>query len=211
MEIIAHRGLWREEKQRNSREALMGALKEGFGIETDIRDQGEDLVISHDIPVGAQITLDEVFYYYCKCNSSATIALNIKADGLQGLLKKRLQEYRIEKYFVFDMSIPETMKYKDDFSIFGRISEFEKEFPFRDAVKGVWIDSFIGEWYSDEEIMRYAEEMNVCIVSPELHGRAYKKMWERCLNIMQMHPELGAKLAICTDRPMEASRFFGGN
>lgn len=48
--ILAHRGLWREPAERNSLAALEAALAESFGVETDVRDLGGQLVISHDPP-----------------------------------------------------------------------------------------------------------------------------------------------------------------
>ena len=50
--ILAHRGFWTEPAEKNSREALERAFREGFGIETDIRDRNGALVVSHDPPVG---------------------------------------------------------------------------------------------------------------------------------------------------------------
>ena len=49
--ILAHRGLWNEQNNllKNSKEALNRALKEGFGIETDIKNNSGELFISHDI------------------------------------------------------------------------------------------------------------------------------------------------------------------
>ena len=50
MEIIAHRGFWRKKTDQNTIGAFKLALNNHFGIETDIRDQNGQLVISHDIP-----------------------------------------------------------------------------------------------------------------------------------------------------------------
>ena len=48
--IIAHRGLWSEDVNfQNTKLAFQNALKNGFGIETDIRDSNGELVISHDV------------------------------------------------------------------------------------------------------------------------------------------------------------------
>ncbi|WP_270990530.1 hypothetical protein [Campylobacter upsaliensis] len=52
MQILAHRGFWREKKEQNSLASLAKAFEMGFGIETDLRDGGGggNLLLSHDIP-----------------------------------------------------------------------------------------------------------------------------------------------------------------
>ncbi len=40
MQILAHRGFWREKKEQNSLASLAKAFEMGFGIETDLRDGG---------------------------------------------------------------------------------------------------------------------------------------------------------------------------
>ena len=49
--ILAHRGLWFCEEEKNSSNALFKALDLGFGIETDVRDLCGELIISHDPPM----------------------------------------------------------------------------------------------------------------------------------------------------------------
>ena len=56
------------------------------------------------------------------------LALNIKADGLSEELSKYIINHNIDNYFFFDMSIPETKRYKElGLNYFIRISEFEKD------------------------------------------------------------------------------------
>ena len=64
MEIIAHRGFWRKKTDQNTIGAFKLALNNHFGIETDIRDQNGQLVISHDIPKTKSIRLSELFKIY---------------------------------------------------------------------------------------------------------------------------------------------------
>ncbi|EHZ0305119.1 hypothetical protein K4888_001154 [Campylobacter upsaliensis] len=51
MQILAHRGFWREKKEQNSLASLAKAFEMGFGIETDLRDGGGNLLLSHDIAI----------------------------------------------------------------------------------------------------------------------------------------------------------------
>ncbi|EOW0926690.1 hypothetical protein ACN2DH_001486 [Campylobacter upsaliensis] len=40
IEILAHRGFWREKNEQNTLASLAKAFDMGFGIETDLRDGG---------------------------------------------------------------------------------------------------------------------------------------------------------------------------
>ena len=50
MKILSHRGFWREVAEKNKLVAFDYSFSLGFGTETDVRDFGGELVISHDIP-----------------------------------------------------------------------------------------------------------------------------------------------------------------
>lgn len=49
MEIIAHRGFWKEMNERNTMTALKRAADSGIGTETDFRDYMERLAVSHNV------------------------------------------------------------------------------------------------------------------------------------------------------------------
>ena len=49
MRILAHRGYWNENIERNSPKALRMALEMGYGFESDVRDCAERMVISHNM------------------------------------------------------------------------------------------------------------------------------------------------------------------
>ncbi|GBQ86613.1 hypothetical protein AA14337_3370 [Acetobacter malorum DSM 14337] len=52
MQILSHRGFWHTPEEKNSRAAIKRSFKEGFGLETDVRDllfEGDSqIVVSHD-------------------------------------------------------------------------------------------------------------------------------------------------------------------
>ncbi|MDR1148515.1 MAG: hypothetical protein LBK66_07780 [Spirochaetaceae bacterium] len=68
MNIIGHRGFWITESEQNTEAAFRRALENGFGIETDFRDCGGNLVISHDPALGGslpvKLTADDFFAAY---------------------------------------------------------------------------------------------------------------------------------------------------
>lgn len=212
MIILSHRGYWKEVPEKNLPIAFERSFSLGFGTETDIRDYKGELVISHDIADEKCISVKEMFEIYNKYDNSLLLALNIKADGLQVKLKELLEEYKITNYFVFDMSVPDGLGYlKQNIKAFTRESEYEKIPSFYDEACGIWLDEFQGHWITKEVIEKHIKNnKQICIVSPDLHKREYKKEWQHYKEIeIEIEKELGIKnLMICTDYPEEAKEFF---
>lgn len=208
MKILSHRGYWKEVTEKNTKEAFERSFCFGFGTETDIRDYKGELVISHDISDETCISLANFFELYNRCDTSLPLALNIKADGLQAKLKALLVKYKIENYFVFDMSVPDGLGYlKQGINVFTRQSEYEKEPSFYNESTGIWLDEFQGHWISKDVIETHLKNnKKICIVSPDLHKREYKAEWE---HYKLIEKELGiSNLILCTDYPESAKEFF---
>lgn len=208
MIILSHRGYWKEVPEKNLPIAFERSFSLGFGTETDIRDYKGELVISHDIADEKCISVKEMFEIYNKYDNSLLLALNIKADGLQVKLKELLEEYKITNYFVFDMSVPDGLGYlKQNIKAFTRESEYEKIPSFYEEACGIWLDEFQGHWITKEVIEKHIKNnKQICIVSPDLHKREYKKEWQ---HYKEIEKELEIKnLMICTDYPEEAKEFF---
>lgn len=208
MKLIAHRGFWTRAEEKNSLLAFERALDHGYGIETDFRDANGVLVISHDPPVNAAILAHD-FFALCQSHPvSAPHAINVKADGLHDLMRNGLKDWSLDSYFVFDMSVPDSLGYlKNGSPVFLRCSEYEV--PAQELLhqaKGIWLDAFEREWYESDLINNFmAMEKAVCIVSPELHKRPHLAHWAR-LRDWGFHLNAGAML--CTDFPSEAEEFF---
>jgi hypothetical protein len=208
MIILSHRGYWKETSEKNQRIAYERSFSLGFGTETDIRDYKGELVISHNIADEKCISVKEMFEIYNKYDNTLPLALNIKADGLQVKLIELLEEYKIMNYFVFDMSVPDGLQYfKHCIKVFTRQSEYEKIPSFYDMASGVWLDEFQRHWIDQDIIKKHVQNnKQICIVSPDLHKREYKKEWQHYKEVEQ---ELGIdSLMICTDYPEIAKEFF---
>ncbi len=211
-QVFAHRGAWNPSgPQGNSTEALFSALNGGFSLETDIRDHGGNVVISHD-PLSFKetpISLGILLAHLKGCrHQDSMIALNIKSDGLSNLLAKLLEneDSLKERVYFFDMSIPESIRYSNlnlPFAL--RLSEYEplnalssKAWP--TSPRAIWIDGFHHDWFLQDggkAILELANQHIVTIVSPELHGRNSEKFVDWFL-------ENGAgneNLTVCTDLP----------
>ena len=207
MEIISHRGYWKDVEEKNLTVAFKRSFDFNFGTETDLRDFNGDIVISHDIPDKYAISLAKFFEIYNTNGQSTTLALNVKSDGLQKLLKATLDHFKISNYFVFDMSIPDTIcYYNEGINFFSRQSEYETIPVFYDKCKGIWLDSFEGIWYNEELILDHLNNnKQVALVSPELHKRDYNEFWNM-LKDNKIHLIKG--VVLCTDLPEKAKEYF---
>ena len=208
MIILSHRGYWLSEHEKNCQVAFERSFSLGFGIETDVRDFDGQLVISHDIAKRDAMPLETFFTLYLKYRSRPTLALNIKADGLQEELKRQITAFGIDNYFVFDMAVPDGVGYlRRGMPAYTRHSEYEPIPPYYTLASGVWLDEFDSHWLSYEVIKDHIEaEKKVCIVSPELHNRSYDMEWAHYKEIEQ---RLGRdRLMLCTDLPEKAEDFF---
>lgn len=209
MQILSHRGYWKNIEEKNSLRSFERSFMNLYGLETDLRDRGGGIVLSHDMANENCLGLDNLFKLYKKYNTNLPLALNIKADGLQIPLKQLIQKYEITNYFVFDMSIPDALVYIDlNFNVFTRQSEYEKEPSFYGKACGIWMDEFHSHWIDKNIIKKHIDNgKSLCIVSPELHKRSYEKEWQEYKQI-EKELQIQDKLMICTDYPDKAKEFF---
>lgn len=207
MQILAHRGYWNAEIVNNSPDALRKALEYGYGFESDVRDYCGKLVISHNIADKYSQDVNEVFGWLREYQDNFCFAINIKADGLKDQLVNALNAYQLKNYFTFDMSIPQMIEYKEKkIKFFTRQSEVEAQPVLYYDAAGVWIDGFFGEeWITETLLKRHLEAgKQVCLVSPDLHGREYRAFWKRIRNYQIDF----AQIMLCTDHPDEAREYF---
>lgn len=208
--LIAHRGFWTKPEDKNSMRAFRAALENGYGIETDVRDLKGELVISHDMPKGCEDTLEAFLELYCEIGNRTTLAINIKSDGLAEPVKQLLDQYAVENYFCFDMSIPDMMGYfRNGATVFARRSEYEPTSIATEKANGIWLDAFEGHWFDSQEWDSWLRcGKDVCVVSPELHKRDRVDLWRQIHTYCQ--DESGesstsrrGRLMLCTDFPHE--------
>lgn len=210
MQIIAHRGYWRERAEMNRPAAFRRAFEGGFGVETDIRDCCGSLVISHDPASSGAMLLADFLELYCSRGPALLLALNVKADGLQEPLKEMLEGNGVDHYFVFDMSLPDMLGYRDKgMRYYTRQSEYETAPLLYGEAAGVWVDCFERDWVTEEIIQGHLEgQKRLCFVSPELHRRDHLPLWER---LREAEKAAGDdRFMLCTDYPEKARLFFHG-
>ncbi|PIT83949.1 hypothetical protein COU37_05705 [Candidatus Micrarchaeota archaeon CG10_big_fil_rev_8_21_14_0_10_45_29] len=215
MKILAHRGLWEHPSEKNSKKALLEAIKAGFGVETDLRDLDGEIVISHDMPNKGVLPLkgflDEASQK--PAFRKVIFALNIKSDGIGSQAKKILGEYGIlENFFFFDMSAPELYLYSQIFekkNICTRISDIEQEPLLAGKAGWIWVDGFESDWQDWQGLAKKYPTHRLGVVSPELHASHrkadYHIFWE---SLNKLDEKLIERICLCTDFPAKAKEFF---
>jgi hypothetical protein len=168
IEIVSHRGWWLTKPEKNSEVAFRRSFEAGFGTETDIRDYHGKLYISHDVPTGNEMPFDTFLEIFVSYNPQLPLFLNIKSDGIDGLIKEQLERFNVQNYFTFDMSVPEMVKYnKNDVKFLSRLSDIEHKPVLAENASGIWVDQFYNDWQSPEIINAVTTSNHtLCFVSP---------------------------------------------
>jgi hypothetical protein len=210
MLFLSHRGYWREPGEKNTETAFLRSFALGFGTETDVRDLDGQLVIAHDPPRQGALPLGRFLDLVARHGRDLPLALNIKSDGIDGLLAEELDRHGLRNHFAFDMSVPDTLRYvRRGLRFFTRQSEHEPTPALYQAAAGVWVDGFAGDWVSAPDVARHLDAGKaVCLVSPELHGRDPMPLWGALgrwlaeTRIPTAASQTG--LMLCTDQPERA-------
>lgn len=168
MEYIAHR--------INTIEALK-ALDRPYGVELDLRDEGGELILSHD-PFSPGESFEAFLEVYCEALSErGTLILNIKSERIEWRVLEHMRLRGIERYFFLDSSFPMiyALSEQGERRCAIRFSELEGMDTLRamaGRVEWVWVDCFTHlpltpVHYADMRALGY----KLCLVSPELQGR----------------------------------------
>lgn len=204
--IIAHRGFWIETSEQNTKVAFNRALSYGFGIETDLRDRNQSIVISHDMSTSESMKIEDFFALFHGA-PNVTLALNVKADGLQNILDTFIPT---NFHFYFDMSVPDMIGYlKRNMNVYTRYSDIEYQPALIDQCKGVWLDNFKDEKLDEVALKDFLKlGKNVVLVSPELHRRNHLQYWNQLKSFLNANIAHETKIGLCTDYPLDARNFF---
>lgn len=203
MKVLSHRGYWHAAAEKNQPVAFKRSFALGYGTETDVRDAGGHLVISHDMAGDDALPLGE--FLRLANGLQAPLAMNIKADGLAAPLARAFADQGLD-WFAFDMSVPDMRAHLQQGNpVFGRMSEVERDPPWFDALTGIWLDGFDGVWF-DAGLIRtlLGRGKQVCVVSPELHRRSPEALWDLLVPLRD-----APGLMLCTDLPERAEVALG--
>jgi len=186
MKYIAHR--------INTIEKLIQTPIE-YGVELDLRDYGDKLVLEHDPFVGG-----EEFEEYLKYYKHGTMILNIKSERIEHRVLKLLRKYNITDYFFLDSSFPMIylLSKEGENNIALRYSELEgldTIMNMKKKVKWVWVDCFTKFPLDINTYSVLNSHFNLCLVSPELQGHPLSYINDFAKKLVNISFQ-----AICTKR-----------
>jgi len=191
MKIIYH--------QRNTKLELV-ATDSKYGIEVDIRSEGDRLIIHHDPFVSGE-SFDEWIDSY----QHGTLILNLKEEGLEARLINLMQSKGITDYFFLDQSFPFLVKWAKagENQCAVRVSEFEAietALTLAGKVDWVWVDCFNKFPLSEDDAVRLKNAcFKLCLVSPELQGRNAEIEIPALVSLLRARNIESD--AVCTKRP----------
>ncbi|MFC1566347.1 hypothetical protein ACFL4A_00730 [bacterium] len=163
MEYIAHRINTIEELKK---------IPFKYGVEIDIRDYGNELILNHD-PFQA----GESFEDYLKHYRHGTMILNIKSERVEHKVLELVKKYNILKYFFLDSSFPmiHFLSTKGEKNIAVRFSEYEgldTVLAMEGRIKWIWVDCFTKLPINKDNYSVFQKAgFKLCLVSPELQNR----------------------------------------
>lgn len=171
-------------------------VPEEYGVELDIRYEGNNLILHHE-----PFTDGELFEDYLKAYKHKFIILNVKSEGIEEEVLRLIKKYSIEDYFFLDVTIPFIVKYikKGEKRIAIRFSEYEPiEFvqKFKGLVDWVWVDCFNTLPLDNDSYEVLKKNFKLCLVSPELEGHSTDRINEFKKILADKKID-----AVCTKRP----------
>lgn len=145
-----------------------------YGIEIDLRDMDDKIIIQHD-----PFKSGELFEKYLKYYNHKIIILNIKSEGIEFKVLEILKRYNIQNYFFLDCSFPMIKKLIDinEKNIAVRFSEYEgldTILKLRGLVNWIWVDCFSKVPLDKKIYIELKKKYNLCFVSPELQNQEEK-------------------------------------
>lgn len=191
MKLIAHR--------RNTVSELL-ATDTKYGIEVDIRSEGDRLIIHHDPCVAG-----EPFEEWIDAYRHGTLILNVKEEGLEARLITLMQSKGITDYFFLDQSFPFLVKWSKvgEHRCAVRVSEFESietALTLAGKVDWVWVDCFTRFPLREHDAKRLKDAgFKLCLVSPELQGRDANVEIPQLASLLKKRNIMAD--AVCTKRP----------
>ncbi len=176
--------------------AQLQAVPPEYGIELDLRDRGERLILQHD-PFGDGEDFDDFLAHY----RHRLIILNVKSERIEHRVLESIQRAGVKDYFFLDSSFPMIRKLVSlgERKIAVRFSEFEPIegcLSLAGQVEWVWVDCFTKCPLDADSYARLKAHFKLCAVSPELQGRPVETIADYARELAAFPMD-----AVCTKRP----------
>jgi hypothetical protein len=143
-----------------------------YGVELDLRDRGDRLILSHD-PFGDGEDFDAYLLHF----RHRLIILNIKSERIEPRVLEVIHTHMVGDYFFLDCTFPmiRWLASRGERKIAVRFSEYEpveSALALAGQVEWVWADCFSKMPFTDETYAKLRPYFKLCVVSPELQGRS---------------------------------------
>ncbi len=167
-----------------------------YGVELDIRDKYNELIITHDAFVQGH-NWDIYLQHY---KQQLCIA-NVKTEGIEQKIISDFEQHNIENYFLLDVSLPFLVKlsnqgFKKMAVRFSEYEPIELAMQFAGKVDWLWVDCFKHLPLNTQNYAQLKRHFKICIVSPELQGHNVE-MIHQFKNVFLQLPVN----AVCTKHP----------
>lgn len=143
-----------------------------FGVEVDVRADGQDLVLNHEPFAGGERLTD-----YLDAYQHSGIIFNIKEAGIEQRVIDLAKQQGVTNYFLLDVEFPYlyratrtgvrdiAIRYSEDESI-------ETTLKYQGLVDWVWIDTNT-RLPLDAHVTQQLKNFKTCLVCPERWGRPH--------------------------------------
>ncbi|MFA6450595.1 MAG: hypothetical protein WCX65_14070 [bacterium] len=145
---------------------------ENFGVELDLRDRGDRLILHHE-----PFSDGEDFEDYLGHYRHGTLIVNVKNEGIEMRALEHLKKRGIENFFFLDSSFPMIVRLSGEgenrFSV--RYSEYESletAMAMQGRARWVWVDCFTRFPLDGAGCAVLKKKgFQICLVSPEIQSR----------------------------------------
>jgi hypothetical protein len=187
MQLIAH---------RINTIAQLQQVPPHYGVELDLRDSGDRLVLQHD-----PFSTGEDFEEYLRHWQHRLMILNIKSERIEHRVLELVQQFKVRDYFFLDSSFPmiRQLVKLGERRVAVRFSEFEpveSALALAGQVDWVWVDCFSKMPLDNRTYGLLRRHFKLCAVSPELQGRPIETIADYADQFAQFPVD-----AVCTKRP----------
>ena len=157
----------------------LNKLPNDVGIEIDVRSNGNELILSHDIE-----EVNDKFEEFLNTYDKKLIVANIKESGIEDKVVDQLENKNIKDYFLLDVEFPYIFKclknrQKNIAIRFSENEPIETAKLFKNNFKWLWIDT-VSKLPLNKKNLKIVNKFKSCLVCPERWGRpnqikSYKK------------------------------------
>jgi hypothetical protein len=167
-----------------------------YGVELDLRDSGDRLILQHD-PFSTGMDFEEYLRHW----RHRLMILNVKSERIEHRVLELVQKYRVRDYFLLDSSFPmiRQLVKLGERRIAVRFSEhepIESALALTGQVDWVWIDCFSKMPLDGRTYGLLRRHFKLCAVSPELQGRPVETIADYARELAPFPMD-----AVCTKRP----------